>query len=199
MPLASSEKFALFPLNTVLFPEGILPLQIFEQRYLQLIKDCMKNQQGFVVVLIGSGKEVGNTPEIHRVGTYAEITDWETLTNGLLGITIEGRYRVKIHDITVRDDGLVLGHIRELVTVQTDESLATSDIDYLIETLKSLVKHPFAAERYPDQKYCTINNVCYRLSELLPVSNQVKQALLETMDMKLQAEKLITYIHQLEN
>ena len=58
-------KHALFPLNTIVFPGGILPLQIFEQRYLTLIKDCMKQETGFVIFLIIEGKEVGSAPQIY--------------------------------------------------------------------------------------------------------------------------------------
>lgn len=195
----SPQKHALFPLNTVLFPGGILPLQIFEQRYLQLIKDCMKNNQGFVVVLIGHGKEVADTPEVYRIGTYAEITDWQTLKNSLLGITIEGRYRVKIHDIAVRDDGLVTGNTTELDITESSAVIAAADIDYLTDTLNTLIKHPFAAERYADFPCSSINDICHRLSELLPISNQERQSLLEILDIKQQAEKLVSYIHTLEN
>jgi Lon protease-like protein len=69
-------KHALFPLNTVLFPGSTLPLQIFEQRYLTLIKDCMKQQNGFVTVLISEGKEVRKTPHIYSTGCYVEGIDW---------------------------------------------------------------------------------------------------------------------------
>ena len=101
-------KLALFPLNTIVFPGGILPLQIFEQRYLNLIKDCMKNETGFVIVLINEGKEVGSTPQIYCTGCYVEIIDWDSLENGLLGISIQAKYRVRLTNSTVRDDGLLL-------------------------------------------------------------------------------------------
>ena len=84
----SDKRSALFPLNSVLFPGCTLPLQIFEQRYLRLIKTCMRDNHGFVVILISVGKEVGDTPETYSIGTYVEIVDWEMLENGLLGVTL---------------------------------------------------------------------------------------------------------------
>ena len=101
-------RYALFPLHTVLFPGSRLPLQIFEQRYLGLISDSLKKQQGFVCVLISEGKEVNDTPSVFSTGCYVEITDWETLANGLLGITIEARYRVRLSQPNVKDSGLLV-------------------------------------------------------------------------------------------
>ena len=70
------EQVPLFPLNTVLFPGARLPLRIFEQRYLEMVKNCLKQDQDFVVVLISKGREVGLAPEIFSVGTSAAIVDW---------------------------------------------------------------------------------------------------------------------------
>ena len=70
------QQTPLFPLNTVLFPGTRLSLRIFEQRYLEMIKNCLKNQQDFVVVLISKGREIGVVPEIFSVGTCARIIDW---------------------------------------------------------------------------------------------------------------------------
>ncbi len=100
-------KYALFPLNTALFPGSILPLQIFEQRYLNLIKQCMKQETGFVTVLISEGKEVASTPHIYSTGCYVDIIDWDTLSNGLLGISIQAKHRLRLSNSSVRDDGLL--------------------------------------------------------------------------------------------
>ena len=66
----------LFPLNTVLFPQGVLPLRIFEPRYLDMISDCLKNNTGIGVVLIREGKEVGSAASTYDVGTMSEIHYW---------------------------------------------------------------------------------------------------------------------------
>lgn len=87
------ETIPLFPLNSVVFPKGRISLQIFEARYVDLVRLCLKEQSGFGIVLIEKGNEVahlGQKLDIHRVGTYCEVVDWNELPNGLLGITVEG-------------------------------------------------------------------------------------------------------------
>lgn len=195
----TTETHSLFPLDTVLFPGGILPLQIFEQRYLNMIKTCMKNELGFVVVLISSGKEVNDVPEIHRIGTYVEIIDWESLTNGLLGVTVQGVRRVKLQTTTARDDGLLVGKISELKDCDNQVVALTSENNDLVKTLQELSKHPFVAQRYSDIDYSSASTVCNRLGELLPIPNLVKQELLETLNLEHQIEKLQIIINELAN
>ena len=193
------EKYPFFPLDTVLFPGGILPLQIFEQRYLNMIKSCMKNERGFVVVLISSGKEVNDTPEIHRIGTYVKIIDWESLDNGLLGITIQGVRRVQLQTATAKDDGLLVGKISELGNCDDHATILNDEHDDLVKTLRELSKHPFVAQRYSEFDYSSASTVCNRLSELLPIPNIVKQALLETLNIDHHIEKLQTIIDEIAN
>ena len=69
-----TQKIPLFPLSTVLFPGGTIPLQIFEDRYHSMIQDCLESNSKFGVVLIKEGKEVGGAAVPHRVGTLAKIT-----------------------------------------------------------------------------------------------------------------------------
>jgi len=195
-------KHALFPLNTVLFPGSILPLQIFEQRYLNLVKECMKQQSGFVTVLISEGKEVGSAPLIYCTGCYVEIIDWESLPNGLLGISIQAKYRVHLSNSSVRDDGLLLAEISP-VESSLDGSLADmpslpEGFKPLAETLKQLLNHPFA-ERY--KKNVDFNNtadICFRLGELLPISNKQKQLLLETETAEQMLDQLALHINALQ-
>ncbi|MGB4247606.1 MAG: LON peptidase substrate-binding domain-containing protein, partial [Pseudohongiellaceae bacterium] len=80
-----AETIALFPLKSVLFPGGRLPLQIFEQRYLNLVSHALKTDTGFGVCLLKDGDEVakvGVKQQVHRVGTYAKVVDWDQLPNG---------------------------------------------------------------------------------------------------------------------
>jgi len=195
----TTETHAFFPLDTVLFPGGVLPLQIFEQRYLNLIKSCMKNDLGFVVVLISSGKEVNDVPEIHRIGTYVKIIDWESLDNGLLGITIQGVRRVQLQSTTAKDDGLLVGKIIELGNCDEQAAALNNKHDDLVKTLQQLSKHPFVAQRYSNIDFSSANTVCNRLSELLPIPNLAKQELLETLDIEHQIEKLQAIIGELAN
>ena len=191
-------KHALFPLNTVLFPGSILPLQIFEQRYLSLIKDCMKQQTGFVTVLISEGKEVGGTPQIYNTGCYVEIIDWESLNNGPLGISIQAKYRARLSHSSVRDDGLLLAESTPLKSTLDDKPPLPKVFEPLSDTLKELLQHPFA-QRYKDKvDFDNSADICYRLSELLPISNKHKQLLLECETSEQILDQLALHINKLQ-
>lgn len=191
-------KHALFPLNTVLFPGSILPLQIFEQRYLNLIKDCMKQQTGFVVVLISEGKEVGAAPQIYSTGCYVEIIDWASLDNGLLGVTVKAKYRVHLSNSTVRDDGLLFAEATQQLSTLDKNPVLPDAFKALPETLKQLMNHPFAG-RYKDSvDFNNTADICYRLGELLPVSNKEKQLLLESETTEQMLDQLALHINALQ-
>ena len=196
-------KQALFPLHTILFPGGMLPLQIFEQRYLGLIKDCMKQETGFVTVLISEGKEVGAAPQIYSTGCYVEIIDWESLPNGLLGITIQAKYRVRLSKCSVRDDGLLLAETSPfestLESVQQDEGALPEVFEPLADTLKQLMQHPFAQHYQEAVDYNNVTDVCFRLSELLPIDNRQKQQLLETETAQQMLDLLTLHINAIQN
>ena len=196
-------KRAIFPLHTILFPGGILPLQIFEQRYLNLIKDCMKQETGFVTVLISEGKEVGAAPQIYSTGCYVEIIDWESLPNGLLGISIQAKYRVRLSECTVRDDGLLLAEATAfestLESAQQDEGNLPEVFIPLADTLKQLMKHPFAERYQEDVDYNNVADVCFRLSELLPIGNREKQQLLEAETAQQMLDLLTLHINAMQS
>ncbi len=191
-------KHALFPLNTVIFPGSILPLQIFEQRYLNLVKDCMKQQSGFVTVLISEGKEIGATPQIYCTGCYVEIIDWESLENGLLGISVQAKYRARLSHSSVRDDGLLLAETTPIKSTLDDSPPLPKIFKPLSDTLKELLEHPFA-ERYKDKvDFNNTADICYRLSELLPISNKHKQLLLECETTEQMLDQLALHINALQ-
>src|SRR5579859_687368 len=110
----------LFPLNTVLFPGGPLPLRIFETRYVDMVRYCMRERSPFGVVLIRSGMEVGvaGTGDICAVGTTARIVDFNGLPDGLLGITCVGERKFTVAKRWQQEDGL---HVGELELVAAEE------------------------------------------------------------------------------
>ena len=191
-------KHALFPLNTVIFPGSILPLQIFEQRYLNLIKDCMKQQTGFVIVLISDGKEVGAAPQIYSTGCFVEIVDWESLPNGLLGISIEAKYRVHLSNSSVRDDGLLFAEATAIEATLDEKHTLPKAFAPLSDTLQQLLNHPFAQHYKNSVDFNNTADVCYRLSELLPISNKQKQLLLETETTEQMLDQLALHINALQ-
>lgn len=172
-------EIPLFPLKTVLYPGGPLPLRIFEQRYLDMISRCLKEDNGFGVVLIRSGRETGPA-EVHDVGTLACITDWYQGSDGLLGITATGQQRFLLASSRRQDDGLMIGNV-ELLPEEPEFALPeeygplahilSGVLDDLGRLYESLEKH------YDDAGW-----VSYRFSEILPISPEQKQAFLESAD-----------------
>ena len=193
-----SERVALFPLHTVLFPECTLSLQIFEQRYLRLVKNSLQNEQGFAVVLISAGKEVGDQPDVYSIGCYVNIVDWETLDNGLLGIIIQGQYRVQVSNPCAQHDGLLMAEAKKLDDDVTHGAALLKEYSDLIDTLKHLEQHPFIISQKMQFDYSNCADVCNKLSYLLPVSNQVKQSLLEIDSLEQRMHMLRSVIAQLQ-
>ena len=106
-------KVPLFPLNTVLFPGGPLPLRIFEPRYIDMVRDCVGNDAPFGVLLIRDGQEVGPATT-YDVGTLARIADWYQGSDGLLGVTAVGEQRFRVVSSYREANGLNVGEIELL-------------------------------------------------------------------------------------
>ena len=97
--MTDSSVIALFPLHTVLFPGGPLPLRIFETRYTDMVRRCMREQQPFGVVLIQDGDEAGVVATTATVGCTARIADFHTLHDGLLGISCVGERKFRVQRV----------------------------------------------------------------------------------------------------
>ncbi len=106
---AERQRIALFPLHTVLFPGGPLPLRIFETRYTDMVRRCTREQQPFGVVLIQEGEEAGPVATTATVGCSARIADFYTLQDGLLGIACVGERKFRVQRVWRDADGLNLG------------------------------------------------------------------------------------------
>ncbi len=175
-------ELPLFPLNTVLFPDGLLPLRIFERRYLDMIGACMRQGHSFGVVLIREGQEVGTAElSFHPIGVTAQIIDFDTRPDGLLGITSRGGHKFRVTDYRLQPDQLVIGQIEPLV----DEPAQGTRPDHA--ALVTLVKKLAAqmAPSNPDHfqpRWDDAAWVGYRLAEWLPLPLLIKQALLELSD-----------------
>ena len=170
----------LFPLNTVLFPGGPLPLRIFEPRYLDMISRCMKEDVPFGVVLIREGAEAG--PATTRdVGTLAKIVDWYQGSDGLLGITAVGTERFRLRSSERQSDGLNVGRI-ELIPPPPAMPLpeAYHSLPEILQTiLDDLGRLYENLERRPDDAAW----VAWRFIEILPIDLEQKQRVLESDDI----------------
>jgi len=169
----------LFPLNTVLFPGGPLPLRIFESRYIDLISHCMKNDVPFGVLLIREGGETGPATTF-EVGTLARITDWYQGSDGLLGVTAIGEQRFRLLSSRRQKDGLNIGSIE---LIDDEPALALPD-EYgalpkvLGNVLDDLGRLYEPLERHTDDAVW----LTYRFIEILPIDLEQKQRCLESSD-----------------
>lgn len=179
----------LFPLNTVLFPGCMLDLQIFEARYLDMISRCMKQSQGFGVVCIVDGAEVGEAAgQFSAIGCEALIRDFQQLPNGLLGIRVEGGRRFRVQRAQVLPDQLTLAEV-EWLDEQPEQPLEAEHAD-LAALLGALSAHPLVASlgmaSAPTGQEALANQLAY----LLPLDAEQKLQLLETPEVQLRLELL---------
>jgi len=158
----------------------------------------MRDNHGFVIILISAGKEVGDTPETYSIGTYVEIVDWEMLENGLFGITIEAKYRVRVTNPCAQDDGLMTGEIEPLRISDEADNYSNIQIADLVDTLKQLEQHPYIEKQAMEVDYTSTQDVCHKLSQLLPVDPLVKQSLLEIDNTAEKIDRLRNLIHRLQ-
>ena len=171
----------LFPLSSVLFPGGKLHLRIFEPRYLDLVRECTRYGTGFGVCLILEGQKAGAPATPAAVGTLAQINDFHTGDDGLLGIVADGSTRFRVARSRVRSDGLLRGDVETWPnepeqTVPVEFALLQSILERLIETMAPHWRDA------PRSAYDDASWVGFRLAELLPLEGDEQQRMLELTD-----------------
>ncbi|GAB3092444.1 ATP-dependent protease [Aestuariicella hydrocarbonica] len=187
-------RLALFPLSNPLFPEQKMTLQIFEPRYLSLVSRCLKNDEGFGVVQIREGREVGSTPQVFQFGVEARIIDWEQLDNGLLGITVVGCRKFTLQNTQVDKDHLMEAE----VTWLPEEALRPipDRYDGLVDLAEQLRQHPVVSVlNLPTVK--NSRDLGWQLCQLLPLSAPDKVALLSLDDPEVRLEHLAERVARL--
>ena len=172
-------EIALFPLSSILMPLGRMSLQIFEQRYLDLVARCTRENEGFGVIWLKQGSEVSggslDTPNVGRYGTYARIVDWDQLPNGLLGILIEGAQRFDVHSVWREPDGLIKAEVT-LSDVPTPSPLPER-YSALAEVLAGLLQHPQIQRLKLESDLEDAWSVPAQLTQLLPIDEAIKYRL----------------------
>jgi hypothetical protein len=169
----------LFPLRTVLYPGGPLPLRIFEPRYLDMVSECLKSDQPFGVLLIREGSETG-AATTYDIGTLARISDWYQGSDGLLGVTAVGEQRFRLLSVERRTNGLQVGQI-ETLPEQRSTALP-EEFRPLAQVLEGVLDDLGRLYEAIDRRYDDAAWVGYRFAEILPIAPEEKQACLEADD-----------------
>jgi hypothetical protein len=187
-------RLPIFPLGTVLFPGGALPLRVFEARYVDMTRECMKNGSPFGVCLIKEGTEVGAPAVPHTTGCLAEIRDWDMQQLGVLSIQTRGTMRFRILETSAAPDGLIRARAEP---IETDAPASIrAEFSQLRAILRDIIpKVP--AELIPEphlfEDAIWLSN---RLSELMPVPALAKQKLMELEDADMRLEIIYRFLGQ---
>jgi len=170
-----TEEHFIFPLGTVLYPGGMLPLKIFEQRYIEMTKICIRDERPFGVCLIREGKEVGVPAVPEAIGCLAKIEHWDMPQLGVFHLIARGSERFRLHESRVAPNGLMSGSVERLppdAPLQHFDRACQQVLKLIIERVgESKFPTPLALD---DASW-----VGYRLAETLPLDMRVRQELLE--------------------
>ncbi|MFV8571779.1 LON peptidase substrate-binding domain-containing protein [Marinobacter sp. SBS5] len=186
----------LFPLNSVVLPQGRIPLQLFEPRYIDMLSRCLKEDRGFVIVLLQEGPETSRAAAFYDIGTYVRIIDFQQLDNGLLGITVEGESKVSVVRTWQQEDGLNLGDVEVLMLEA--ESDVPERYHELPSVLRALFRHPAIKNLDMKVDFDDARHVGWRLTELLPLDTPEKQRLAELQDPLERLDRLQRLLEALE-
>lgn len=192
-----SERIALFPLQLVLFPGGVLPLRIFETRYLDMVRRCASAGEGFGVCLLLPQDEQHDTQALATIGTLATIADFSTHQDGLLGITVIGQQRFVIRQTNVQHDGLIMGEVEWLEC--QDGQPVPAECSALVDVLREInqrLQRQTSRNLRPEIRYDDAQCVGFRLAELLPISLNDRQLLLEMDDPAARLQRLLHSMSQ---
>lgn len=199
-PAASGPWTALplFPLGTVLFPGGLLPLKVFEARYLDLVSHCLRTQEPFAVVRIRQGGELrgsGGKTLLDTVGVLAHVQDVDAEQPGILRVRCTGGLRVHLDSPHQRDDGLWLaaatvGAPDAAVAVPAELQPAADALGRAIEALDGQGHHPFVQPHALADAGWVANRWC----EILPISSAAKQRLMALDEPVLRLQLVQDYL-----
>lgn len=183
----------IFPLHSVLFPGGTLALKIFETRYMDMAKACLKNDSPFGIALIREGSEVGVGASPYAVGTLARIRDWDMKELGILHVTVLGESRFRLLSYEALASGLLIGEVSLIAEDVSVDCEASTPCAGILRTILASLAHartPRVQETHFDDAVWVSN----RLTEILPLGNAVKQKMLELTDVRIRLDILRQYL-----
>ncbi|MEN1726927.1 MAG: LON peptidase substrate-binding domain-containing protein [Pseudomonadota bacterium] len=185
-----TDTIPLFPLNLVLFPGARLPLRIFESRYIDMVRECMRYDSGFGVVwrLDGDAASAGGHA---RIGTEARIVDFSTLEDGLLGIECRGERRFLVRSTRCRDNGLLMAEVDWI------HDQAAGPVASRHGALQSLMREILAHKALSGQVEADAEDAAslgFGLASILPIDRPRAQGLLESTEPEQRLDTLVELI-----
>jgi Lon protease-like protein len=188
----------LFPLKTVLFPGGILPLKVFEQRYVTMTKACLRDDAPFGVCMLTRGEEVVRSTAVENelafapIGTRARIVSWDMPQLGIFHVRSEGLTRFQVRSHSTGGDGLVVGEVTEIAP---EPARAISEsFKPLVRFLEILIERVGKENFPPGLALDDASWVGYRLAEVLPLPLTIKQSMLEINDAEVRLSALAQFL-----
>ncbi len=173
-------QIPLFPLSSIVMPEGLLPLRLFERRYIDMVKNCFKTETGFGVCLIKQGGEAGTPSHPYPMGTLVSIVDFDQGNDGLLQIVARGEREFRLLTHAPNEAGLQIGEI-EFVEDRPAVSMQP-EFEHLASKLELILQYVEPTFSYPETRLDDADWICHRLLELLPLAPEAKFELLQMED-----------------
>jgi Lon protease-like protein len=191
---AGRDEMPIFPLKSVLFPEGLLPLRIFEVRYMDMAKACLRDKSPFGVCLIREGEEVGTPAVPFEIGCLAHIVECDMEELGILKVLAKGGERFRIASSVTQKSGLVVARVEPIgAESAAPDAPGFADCALLLRKLVAGI----GEERFaPPLRFDDASWVSFRLAEILPLRNDVRQKMLEVTDAGLRLGVLHRFLRQ---
>jgi hypothetical protein len=177
----------LFPLNTVLFPGGRLPLRVFEARYMDMVRAAMRDGSEFGIVLISRGREAGDYGvETEAVGCRARIDAWDMAQLGVLEIATTGTERFRVVEREMRSDGLLVASVEDFdaepsAGIPASARRCVTLLERVVERVDADTSEDDSAIARP-YRFDDATWVGNRLAEFLPIPLPAKQRLMTLTD-----------------
>lgn len=170
-------QLPLFPLSSIVMPDGLMPLRLFERRYIDMVKNCFKTDTGFGVCLIKEGNEAGEPSTPYPIGTLATIVDFDQGSDGLLHITAKGEQEFRILTYAANEAKLLVAEI-ELIPLRPPTPM-DEKVEALALKLELILQYLEPDVRFEKQGLDDPDWICHRLLELLPLTPEAKYELLQ--------------------
>ncbi len=192
-PPLDSREMPLFPLSSVVMPEGRLPLRIFETRYVDMVRDCFKRSAGFVVCGIKAGAEVGAVAQPFTVGCRVEIVDWDQDDRGLLTIVALGVRKVRIGNTRVLGSQLLVGDVVDLPEEQSEP--VAPEHRLLQQAMEQILEQIAPSIEYQEPRIDDAVWLGSRFIELLPLPLEVRQQMMLMADPQARLQQISIWLH----